>query len=132
MKSQCQMIRDYLESGHRLSPIEALNKFGCFRLASRINELRKQGLDIRTDIVENADNGKRWAEYWLHRDSSFLEAPEQPRNALPHSPDKDDAMALAIFATEIAKMTVDKEQQAKPKPRRGRRKKANPMQIELF
>lgn len=130
MKTQCQMIREHLEAGHRLSPIEALDKFGCFRLASRINELRKQGLDIRTDIVEGAENGKRWAEYWLHRDSSFLETPEPPRKTLTHSPDKDDAMALAMFATEVAKATVDKEQQAKP--RRKRRKKANPIQIELF
>lgn len=130
MKTQCQMIREHLEAGHRLSPIEALDKFGCFRLASRINELRKQGLDIRTDIVEGTENGKRWAEYWLHRDSGLLEAHEQTRKTLPHSPDKDDAMALAMFATEVAKATVDKETQAKP--RRKRRKKANPIQIELF
>lgn len=130
MKTQCQMIREHLEAGHRLSPIEALDKFGCFRLASRINELRKQGLDIRTDIVEGAENGKRWAEYWLHRDNGLLEAPEPPRKALTRSPDKDDAMALAMFATEVAKVTVDKEQQAKP--RRRRRKRANPIQIELF
>ena len=130
MKTQCQMIREHLEAGHRLSPIEALDKFGCFRLASRINELRKQGLDIRTDIVEGAENGKRWAEYWLHRDNGLLEAPEQLRKVLPHSPDKDDAMALAMFAAEMAKATVDKEPQ--PKPRRKRRKKANPIQIELF
>lgn len=128
MKTQCQMIREHLEAGHRLSPIEALDKFGCFRLASRINELRKQGLDIRTDIVEGAENGKRWAEYWLHRDNGFLEAPGQPRKTLTHSPDKDDAMALAMFATEVAKVTVDKEPQAKPR----RRKKANTIQIELF
>ena len=110
MKTQCQMIREHLEAGHRLSPIEALDRFGCFRLASRINELRKQGLDIRTDIVEGAENGKRWAEYWLHRDSGLLEDLELPRKELPHSPDK--------------------EPQAKP--RRRRSKKANPIQIELF
>ena len=130
MKTQCQMIREHLEAGHRLSPIEALDKFGCFRLASRINELRKQGLDIRTDIVEGAENGKRWAEYWLHRDNGLLEAPEQLRKVLPRSPDKDDAMALAMFATEVAKAAVDKEPRAKP--RRRRRKRANPIQIELF
>lgn len=130
MKTQCQMIREHLEAGHRLSPIEALDKFGCFRLASRINELRKQGLDIRTDIVEGAENGKRWAEYWLHRGDGLLEATEQLRKTLPHSPDEDDAMALAMFATGVAKATVDKEPQAKP--RRRRRKKANPIQIELF
>ena len=130
MKTQCQMIREHLEAGHRLSPIEALDKFGCFRLASRINELRKQGLDIRTDIVEGAENGKRWAEYWLHRDNGLLEASEPPRPMLTHSPDKDDAMALAMFATEVAKTAAGKEPQTKP--RRRRRKKANPIQIELF
>ena len=130
MKTQCQMIREHLEAGHRLSPIEALDRFGCFRLASRINELRKQGLDIRTDIVEGAENGKRWAEYWLHRDNGLLEVSEPPRKTLAHSPDKDDAMALAMFATDVAKATVDNEPQAKP--RRRRRKKANPIQIELF
>ena len=130
MKTQCQMIREHLEAGHRLSPIEALDKFGCFRLASRINELRKQGLDIRTDIVEGAENGKRWAEYWLHRDNGFLEATKTQIKALPHSPDEDDAMVLAMFATGVAKVTVDNETQAKP--RRRRRKKANPIQIELF
>lgn len=125
MKTQCQMIREHLEAGHRLSQIEALDRFGCFRLASRINELRKQGLDIRTDIVEGAENGKRWAEYWLHRDSSFLESPEPLRRTLPYSPDKADAMALAIFAAGSAKEQSDK-------PSRRRRKKANPIQIELF
>jgi len=130
MKTQCQMIREHLEAGHRLSPIEALDKFGCFRLASRINELRKQGLDIRTDIVEGAENGKRWAEYWLHRDNGLLEAPEQLRKVLPRFPDKDDAMALAMFSTGVAKTTVDKEPQVKP--RRRRRKRANPIQIEFF
>lgn len=128
MKTQCQMIREHLEAGHRLSPIEALDRFGCFRLASRINELRKQGLDIRTDIVEGAENGKRWAEYWLHRDNGLLQASEQLRKTLPHSPDKDDAVALATFATGVAKVTVDKEQQTKPR----HRKKVNPIQIELF
>ena len=127
MKTQCQMIREHLEAGHRLSPIEALDKFGCFRLASRINELRKQGLDIRTDIVEGAENGKRWAEYWLHRDNGLLEAPELPMKTLSHSPDKDDGMALVMFATKAA---AGKEPQSKPTRRR--RKKADPIQIELF
>ena len=47
----------------KITPLEALHNFGCFRLASRINDLRKEGHDIKTTMVEQ--NGKRFAEYSL-------------------------------------------------------------------
>lgn len=37
--SQEQKILAYLKDGHTLTPLEALNKYGCFRLAARINAL---------------------------------------------------------------------------------------------
>ena len=63
MKSQNAMIREYLEAGHSITPIDALNMFGCFRLGARIADLKKEGMDIRTEIVH--DNGKNWAKYSL-------------------------------------------------------------------
>lgn len=101
MKSQCQMIRDYLEAGHSLSPIDALNMFGCFRLASRISDLKKQGLDIDKRIVENADNGKRWAEYYLKKGSAFLEPPAAANKAPGRSPDQVDALAQVAAAEAL-------------------------------
>lgn len=71
MKSQNAMIREYLEAGHSITPIDALNMFGCFRLGARIADLKKEGMDIRTEIVHDNSNGKRWAKYHLHH-----EAPE--------------------------------------------------------
>lgn len=63
--TQREMIKNYLEEGHSLTPIDALNLFGCFRLATRVFELKKQGMDIRTEIVENSETGKRYARYSL-------------------------------------------------------------------
>jgi hypothetical protein len=61
--TQTEMIRAHLQSGRDLSPIDALNHYGCFRLAARIIELRKAGLDIET--VTETRNGKKYARYVL-------------------------------------------------------------------
>lgn len=61
MKTQNQKIKRHLLSGKSLNPLQALSKFGCFRLASRINDLRNEGLFINTTIVHK--NKKRFAEY---------------------------------------------------------------------
>lgn len=48
MKSQKTRILSWLKSGRTLTPIQALNKFGCFRLSGRILELRRDGHEIET------------------------------------------------------------------------------------
>jgi len=42
----------------------ALSKYGCFRLASRINNLRSDGYKIVTRMISNPD-GKQFAEYYI-------------------------------------------------------------------
>ena len=51
MTTQNQQIKAYLTKGKSLTPIDALNKFGCFRLAARISDLRNDGLKIATKNV---------------------------------------------------------------------------------
>ena len=51
MASQNKRILDYLKSGKKLTPITALEKFGCFRLSARILDLRQQGNAIITTNV---------------------------------------------------------------------------------
>ena len=46
-----------------ITPIEALENYGCFRLAARINDLRGSGHKITTDIIERGE--KRFAQYRL-------------------------------------------------------------------
>lgn len=60
------MILKILESGQTLNPMTALRILGVFRLAARIDELRKQGHNIVTQIQKTAD-GKEYAEYSLIR-----------------------------------------------------------------
>ena len=51
--TQTQKIRAALESGESITPLDALQKFGCMRLAARIKDLRVEGLPIetRTDTI---------------------------------------------------------------------------------
>ncbi len=52
-------------NGRSLTTLEALTMFGCFRLAARISNLRDEGMDIHTEIVEI--NDKRVARYSIKR-----------------------------------------------------------------
>ncbi len=49
-----------------LTPLEALERFGCFRLAARVGELREQGHSIGVEKV-TTPTGKHIARYWLAR-----------------------------------------------------------------
>ena len=62
LSSQNAMILNFLESGGALTPIEALEKFQCFRLAARINDLKEAGHNIQTEMVRKK-NGKKIAVY---------------------------------------------------------------------
>lgn len=64
--SQNALIKGWLLNGYSLTQLEALNQFGCFRLAARIADLRDQSLNVVTDIV-TLENGKRVARYYLSR-----------------------------------------------------------------
>ena len=63
MESQNKMIKKHLEKGQPITPIDALNMFGCFRLGARIHDLKEQGLPIITEMVSNGR--KRFAQYKL-------------------------------------------------------------------
>lgn len=45
-KTQKEEILEYFESGGALTPIDALRRFGCFRLAAIVFDLKKEGHDI--------------------------------------------------------------------------------------
>lgn len=62
--SQNERIREYLENGNTLTALEALNLFGCMRLPSRINDLKKRGMAIAKVMITTA-SGKRVAQYSL-------------------------------------------------------------------
>jgi hypothetical protein len=62
--TQCNRILAHLKKGLTITSLEALQMFGCMRLASRISDLRKRGENIVVDRVKTA-NGKSVAQYHL-------------------------------------------------------------------
>jgi hypothetical protein len=64
--SQNALIKGWLLNGYSITQLEALNQFGCFRLAARISDLRDQSLNVVTEIV-TLENGKRVARYFLKK-----------------------------------------------------------------
>lgn len=59
--SQNTEILKYLKAGNTLTSLEALNRFGCFRLASRITDLKKTH-NIKSEMVK-VNSGKKVAQY---------------------------------------------------------------------
>ena len=47
INSHLRLIRERLLSGGALTLLEALRDFGCYRLASRISDLKNEGLNIK-------------------------------------------------------------------------------------
>lgn len=67
--SQNQKILKHLSSGKSLSPLQALGLFGCYRLASRIYDLKRTGHPIET-IIKSDDQGRTYASYVLKHDEA--------------------------------------------------------------
>lgn len=61
--NQEKQILDYLRQGNAVTPLVALEKFGCMRLAARVYRLREQGFKIETR--NKRSNNKVYAEYYL-------------------------------------------------------------------
>lgn len=60
--TQCNAILAHLRE-KPITPLEALNLYGCFRLGARIFDLRAQGYNITAEMVDVG--GARVAKYRL-------------------------------------------------------------------
>lgn len=63
MKTQEQKILEHLQYRGPLTPIEALNLYGCLRLAAVIHSLKSKNHDIFCYMVQK--NKKHFAQYSL-------------------------------------------------------------------
>lgn len=59
MESQNTQIKAYLQSGKSLTALDALHQFGCFRLGARIHNLKEQGMNIESKMVQIISGGKK-------------------------------------------------------------------------
>jgi hypothetical protein len=59
--NQADLILLHLKEGKSITPIDALEKFGCFRLAARISDLKQKGNEIKSEMVTTKKS--RFARY---------------------------------------------------------------------
>ncbi len=59
--SQCTDILAALRQGQVLTPLDALERFRCFRLAARVEELRNRGHNVRCELIDI--EGKKVGRY---------------------------------------------------------------------
>lgn len=63
--SQSVQILAYMQSGRSITPLEALNRFGCMRLGARIYDLKRAGYVVVSEMVRDKRTGKKYARYSL-------------------------------------------------------------------
>ncbi|WP_441373422.1 helix-turn-helix domain-containing protein [Acinetobacter lwoffii] len=61
--TQLQQVLDHLKQFNTITPIEALDKYGCFRLSAVILKLRDAGYDIVTHRERNNKCTGTYARY---------------------------------------------------------------------
>lgn len=71
LDTQKNQILAHLQNGNGISAITALKLFKCFRLASRINELRRS-FTIHGVMVEHG--GKRYKLYFMECAKQHMDA----------------------------------------------------------
>jgi hypothetical protein len=64
-RSQNERILDHLVQKKTINPLQALKLYGCFRLSSRIFDLKEKGINIETHTKKDRNTGKNYAVYTL-------------------------------------------------------------------
>lgn len=72
MTTQTQQIHNHLHAHVAITPLEALNLYGCFRLGARIWELRRAGVPIETQkvTVETRAGHSEIARYVIRKNAT--------------------------------------------------------------
>ena len=70
--TQCEKVLEYMQTFGSITQIDALRDIGCMRLASRISDLRQQGIPIGRRIKTGKNrygDSVSFAEYYLEEDN---------------------------------------------------------------
>lgn len=51
--TQKEMVIDHIKTYGFITPLEAMQEYGIYRLAARINELKASGLNIKTSTISS-------------------------------------------------------------------------------
>ena len=62
--NQTTKILLYLKEGNKITGMDALKLFNCWRLGARIFNIRAMGFNVKTDLI-TTENGKVIGQYSL-------------------------------------------------------------------
>jgi hypothetical protein len=65
--TQCDRILRHLKDYGSITSLEAVNEYGIMRLASRINDLRAQGIAISSEVVSGKNRYGETTHYAVYR-----------------------------------------------------------------
>jgi len=102
-KSQSALILSALQQGDTLTSLQALDRFKCFRLASRISDLNKQGHNIQKKMIK-VDSGKSVAEYYLETTIITIEEKWQET---PNGKRLESLKVKSIEQKPVAQASID-------------------------
>ena len=66
--TQCERIVKYMQDFGSITTLQAFTDLGCTRLSSRVNDLRKQGYEIKSEFVSGKnryDEKVSYKRYYL-------------------------------------------------------------------
>lgn len=63
-KSQTDLILEWMLAGNTITPLEALEKFKCFRLGARIADIKARGYLVYSEFV-TTQSEKKVKQYHL-------------------------------------------------------------------
>lgn len=69
--TQCERIIRHLEDFGTITSATAMEEYGIYRLASRISDLKKQGVPIKTEMIKSKNRygePTKFAQYSLGGD----------------------------------------------------------------
>ena len=50
-RTQCDRVYDYIREFGSITPLQAMNDLGCYRLSARIKDLRDLGINIQSEMI---------------------------------------------------------------------------------
>lgn len=86
MTTQVSRVRQHLEAGKTITPMQAIAVYGIFRLSSVIEDLRAEGIEVDC-VLKYDEMGKQYGEYRLRKPIELLSQVQVKRGhgvGLPH------------------------------------------------
>lgn len=98
--TQADTIRAHLMTGATISTWDAYERYQITCLAQRVHELRRSGLDIKSEVT--VKNGKRFSLYWIEQEeraryvSGQVNTPTDVRGTGSDTNNQDDGILTSI------------------------------------